>query len=65
MKFEISCRECGAINRNELPVPSKNDGLDLNCYNCESLLITFYTDESTMGKAITEVLKNVSKVVDS
>jgi len=65
MKFEISCRECGAINRNELPIPSKNDGLDLNCYNCESLLITFYTDESTMGKAITEVLKNVSKVVDS
>jgi len=63
LKFEISCRECGAINRNELPIPSKNDGLDLNCYNCESLLITFYKDESIMGKAIEEILKNVSKVV--
>lgn len=65
MKFEISCRECGAINRNELPIPSNNNGLDLSCYNCDSLLITFYTDESIMGQAITEVIKNISKVVEN
>lgn len=65
MKYEIVCRDCGQINRAEIPLVSKKDGLDLNCFNCENLLITFFHDEHYMGIAITQFLKNIggSKVV--
>jgi len=65
MKYEIVCRDCGAINRNEVPIASKNDGLDLNCFNCETVLITFYHDESSMGIAIKSLLEGlkISKIV--
>jgi len=54
--FEIVCRDCGAINRNETPIPSKEDGLDLYCYGCNSILVTFYSNENIMGKAIRQHL---------
>ena len=67
MKYEIVCRDCGQINRAETPLVSKKVGLDLNCFNCESLLITFYHDEHYMGYAIDVFLKSIggSKIVKS
>lgn len=65
MKYEIVCRDCGAINRNEVPIASKKDGLDLNCFNCETVLITFYHDDHVMGLAINSILEGLklSKIV--
>ncbi len=63
MKFEIVCRDCGNINRNEIPVCSKNDGLELSCESCESVLITFYHDEHPMAIAISSQAEKTSKVV--
>ena len=52
MKFELGCSNCSAINRAAVPIPSKNDGVDLTCWNCDALLLTFYADDHFMGKAI-------------
>jgi len=61
--YELVCGSCGTINRQEVPLPSKKDGLDLSCYHCNILLITFYGDESLMGKVIKDVVDNLPKVV--
>ncbi|GEM_PF-4695159 len=65
MKFEIGCTSCGAINRSSVPIPSKNDGVDFTCWNCEGMLLTFYSDEHFMGKAIQSYIekRNQSKVI--
>jgi len=65
MKLEIVCRDCGAINRSEIPIPSKNDGVDFTCWHCEGLLLTFFSDDNFMGKAIGEWIarRKQSKVI--
>lgn len=59
MKIEISCRECGIVNRNEIPLPSKEQGLVMYCHNCQYILATFYSDESLMGKHISAEMKHI------
>ncbi len=65
MIYEIGCQNCGGINRNEVPLPSKDEPLDLNCYNCDSVLITFYSDKSIIAKAIKKTFdkRNQKKVI--
>lgn len=52
MKFELVCQNCASINRNAVPIPSKNDGVDLYCWSCNGILITFFADEHFMAEAI-------------
>lgn len=61
MKVEVVCQGCGTINRNEVPIPSKSDGLELCCVNCGVTVITFFSDDSLMGKYIENLWKDIDK----
>jgi len=60
LKVEIVCNSCGMINRNEVPIPSKDQGLMMTCLNCQNILASFYSDESLMGKHITDQMKHLT-----
>lgn len=59
MKIEIVCSSCGMINRNEVPLPAKEQGLVMTCISCEYTLASFYSDKSLMGKHITDQIKDI------
>jgi len=59
MKIEITCNSCGMINRNEVPIPAKEQGLVMTCLSCEYILASFYSDESLMGKHIADQMKHI------
>jgi len=59
MKIEIVCNSCGTINRNEIPLPAKEQGLIMTCLSCDYTLASFYSDESLMGKHIADQIEDI------
>jgi hypothetical protein len=49
MKFQIVCAFCGAINYNDVPLVSKENGMSMTCWSCHKNIIRF-TNEDVASK---------------
>lgn len=57
MLFELVCHNCHNIIREQVPLLSKEKGMDMICSHCDFKLMSYYDEQHPMAKMVQDLNK--------